>query len=65
VTGSRLLAVDFLSAHNLLASFGAIGVFPIMFAETGLLVGIFSGTPSFPGMVVRTLRPRTSPRIPS
>jgi membrane-associated protein len=41
VTGSHLLAVNFLSAHSLLASFGAIGVFLIMFAETGLLVGIF------------------------
>ena len=39
--GSHLLAVNFLSPHSLLASFGAIGVFLIMFAETGLLIGIF------------------------
>jgi membrane-associated protein len=41
VTAPHLLAVNLLSAHSLLASFGAIGVFLIMFAETGLLVGIF------------------------
>jgi membrane-associated protein len=41
VTGSHLLTVNLLSAHSLLSSFGAIGVFLIMFAETGLLIGIF------------------------
>lgn len=41
MSGSHALAVNLLSPHSLLASFGAIGVFLIMFAETGLLVGIF------------------------
>jgi membrane-associated protein len=38
---SQLHAVNLLSPHSLLASFGAIGIFVVMFAETGLLVGIF------------------------
>lgn len=41
MTGSHLLAVNLLSPHSLLASFGALGVFLVLFAETGLLVGIF------------------------
>ena len=41
MTGSHLLAVNLLSPHSLLSSFGALGVFLIMFAETGLLIGIF------------------------
>ena len=41
MTAAHPLAVNLLSAHSLLASFGAIGVFLIMFAETGLLIGIF------------------------
>lgn len=41
MTGSHLLAVDLLSPHSLLNSFGAIGVFLVMFAETGLLIGVF------------------------
>jgi membrane-associated protein len=35
------LAVNPLDAHSLLASFGALGVFVVLFAETGLLVGFF------------------------
>ena len=38
---SHLVALNVLSPHSLLANFGAIGIFVIMFAETGLLVGIF------------------------
>ncbi len=38
---SEVLAVNLLSPHSLLSSFGAIGVFVVMFAETGLLIGIF------------------------
>ena len=37
---SHLLAVNVLSPHSLLASFGVIGVFLAIFAETGLLIGI-------------------------
>lgn len=36
-----ILAVNLLSPHSLLGSFGAIGLFLVMFAETGLLIGIF------------------------
>jgi len=35
------LALNPLDAHSLLSSFGAVGVFVVMFAETGLLVGFF------------------------
>ena len=35
------LAVNPLSANSLLAAFGAAGVFVVLFAETGLLVGFF------------------------
>ena len=35
------LAVNPLSANSLLAAFGALGIFFILFAETGLLVGFF------------------------
>jgi membrane-associated protein len=38
---SEVMAVNLLSPHSLLASFGALGVFVVLFAETGLLVGIF------------------------
>lgn len=38
---SQVLAVNLLSPHSLLSSFGALGVFVVLFAETGLLVGIF------------------------
>ncbi|HEX2904823.1 MAG TPA: DedA family protein [Jatrophihabitans sp.] len=38
---SEVLAVNLLSPHSLLSSFGAIGVFVVLFAETGLLIGIF------------------------
>ncbi|MCW2527562.1 MAG: hypothetical protein JWM76_2422 [Pseudonocardiales bacterium] len=38
---SQLLAVNLLSPHSLLSNFGAIGIFVVMFAETGLLIGIF------------------------
>lgn len=34
-------AVNVLSAHSLLSTFGAVGVFVVMFAETGLLIGFF------------------------
>jgi len=35
------LAVNVLDPHSLLASLGALGVFVVLFAETGLLVGFF------------------------
>ncbi|GLW72830.1 membrane protein [Kitasatospora phosalacinea] len=38
---SALLAVNPLDAGSLLASFGALGIAVVMFAETGLLVGFF------------------------
>ncbi|BAJ26434.1 MULTISPECIES: DedA family protein [Kitasatospora] len=38
---STLLAVNPLDAGSLLASFGALGIAVVMFAETGLLVGFF------------------------
>jgi membrane-associated protein len=34
-------AVNLLDAHSLLSSFGALGIFVVLFAETGLLIGIF------------------------
>jgi membrane-associated protein len=34
-------AVNLLDPHSLLSSFGAIGVFLVLFAETGLLIGVF------------------------
>jgi membrane-associated protein len=33
--------MGFLDPHSLLSSFGALGVFVILFAETGLLIGFF------------------------
>jgi membrane-associated protein len=33
--------VNFVDPHSLLASFGALGVFVVLFAETGLLIGFF------------------------
>src|SRR4051812_43324246 len=36
-----VLAVNPLDAHSLLQTFGALGVFAVLFAETGLLVGFF------------------------
>jgi membrane-associated protein len=41
MSSSQLLAVNVLDPHSLLQSFGVAGVFVIMFAETGLLIGIF------------------------
>jgi len=35
------VAVNLLDAHSVLSSFGAVGVFAILFAETGLLIGFF------------------------
>jgi membrane-associated protein len=35
------LAVNWLSAHSLIESFSTIGVILIVFAETGLLIGVF------------------------
>ena len=35
------LAINVLSAHSLLSSFGAVGVGVVLFAETGLLIGFF------------------------
>ncbi|NEA55734.1 DedA family protein [Streptomyces sp. SID13666] len=35
------LAVNVLDAHDLLATFGAIGIAVVLFAETGLLIGFF------------------------
>src|SRR5882757_7283838 len=34
-------AVNLLDPHSLLSSFGALGIFVVLFAETGLLIGIF------------------------
>jgi membrane-associated protein len=36
-----VLAVNLLSAHSVLSSFGAVGVGVVLFAETGLLIGFF------------------------
>jgi membrane-associated protein len=41
VLADHAYAVNLLDPHSLLSSFGAIGVFVVLFAETGLLVGIF------------------------
>ena len=35
------VALNLLSAHSLLSSFGALGIFVVLFAETGLLIGVF------------------------
>jgi membrane-associated protein len=35
------LAVNVLDAHSVLATFGVLGVFVVLFAETGLLLGFF------------------------
>src|SRR5882762_3410998 len=35
------LAVNLLDPHSVLSSLGALGVFVILFAETGLLIGFF------------------------
>jgi membrane-associated protein len=37
----HLLAVNLLDPRSLLSSFGALGIFVVLFAETGLLIGIF------------------------
>jgi membrane-associated protein len=36
-----LVALNLLDPHSLLVSFGALGIFLIIFAETGLLIGFF------------------------
>ena len=36
-----ILALNPLDPHSLLSSFGALGVFLVLFAETGLLIGFF------------------------
>jgi membrane-associated protein len=38
---SATLAVNLLDPHSLLSSFGAIGIGVVLFAETGLLIGLF------------------------
>jgi membrane-associated protein len=38
---SAALAVNILSPHSLLSSFGPVGVGVVLFAETGLLIGFF------------------------
>ncbi|MDQ1741663.1 MAG: rane-associated protein [Pseudonocardiales bacterium] len=38
---NTVLAVNVLSPHSLLSSFGALGVGVVLFAETGLLIGFF------------------------
>lgn len=38
---SAVMALNPLDPHSLLTSFGAVGVFAILFAETGLLIGFF------------------------
>jgi membrane-associated protein len=35
------LAVNLLDPHSLLAAFGTLGIFVVLFAETGLLIGFF------------------------
>jgi membrane-associated protein len=35
------MALNVLSPHSLLSSLGAVGVFVVLFAETGLLIGVF------------------------
>jgi membrane-associated protein len=39
--GPAVLAVNVLSPSSLLSSWGALGLFAILFAETGLLIGFF------------------------
>jgi membrane-associated protein len=39
-TGS-VVAVNWLSAHSLISAFGTAGVIALVFAETGLLIGVF------------------------
>jgi membrane-associated protein len=38
---SAPVALNLLDPHSLLASAGALGIFLVMFAETGLLIGFF------------------------
>jgi len=38
---ARPLAVNLLDPHSLLSTFGAFGIFVVLVAETGLLIGIF------------------------
>jgi membrane-associated protein len=37
----HLLAVNLLDAHSLIATFGTVGIAAVLFAETGLLIGLF------------------------
>jgi membrane-associated protein len=41
LSGVPSYAVNLLDPHSLLSSFGALGIFVVLFAETGLLIGIF------------------------
>jgi membrane-associated protein len=41
LTQGSQLAVNVLDPNSLLSSFGALGIFVVLFAETGLLVGFF------------------------
>jgi membrane-associated protein len=41
MSNATTLAVNVLDPHSLLASFGALGVGVVLFAETGLLIGFF------------------------
>ena len=41
MTSSPALAVNLLDAHSLLSSFGTVGIAIVLFAETGLLIGLF------------------------
>lgn len=38
---ARAVAVNLLDAHSVLSALGALGVFLVLFAETGLLIGFF------------------------
>jgi membrane-associated protein len=38
---ATVLAVNLLDARSLIAAFGTVGIFAVLFAETGLLVGLF------------------------
>jgi membrane-associated protein len=40
-TVAATLTLNALDAHSLLSAFGALGVFVVLFAETGLLIGFF------------------------
>ena len=58
MSAATTLAVNVLDPHSLLASFGAIGVGVVLFAETGLLVGYHLGARGGRVLLERTQRPK-------